>query len=150
MILIKRLLALGCVLLALLPRWGTFDVSSSLHPDTSGNDFTGLDALRHQACTALPLMCLAIALVLGTATLLEKRANSGKHVSIDGWDKILLAVFAALSIMWVKVFVLTVMNWRDRIFVNSIWYQTLTAAFWFIPVALVLASLLVLLTRKRL
>jgi hypothetical protein len=149
MSLIKRLLALCCAILALLPRWGTFDVTSSLHVNTSGNDFTGLDALRHQSFTTLPLVCLVAFALLCFVIMSEIRISAFAFPFFNGWAKAIVVVFAVMLVMWGKILILTFLNERDRFFVSSIWYQEVTAAFWFFPCVRLLATVLVLLPNKR-
>ncbi len=138
---VRSFVAAAILLVSLLPKWGSYDYTSSLHPNSRGHMFTGLDAVRQQLIVGC-LACMGFTMLFMCWLLARKVIAKRAPVFAKsgwGWDFVLLGIFSGCTIAWLRVLTLVLAQERDRFLFSSIWYKDLSSAFWLFPVALLLA-----------
>ena len=111
-------------------RWGSFDYTSSLHPDNFNNSFTGLDALRQQSIMLGPLSCILGFALLGIVGTKVYTFIVSKLKGLNAVDIVLLSVMLLLGIVWLRIMLLAATHERASFFMSSVWYKGLLPAFW--------------------
>ena len=74
----------------LLPQWGYFDYTSSLHPNRSNIPFTGLDVFRQQSILLCLMSCFVPLVLLGLVALVGSVRRLWIFKRLSTWDVFLL------------------------------------------------------------
>jgi hypothetical protein len=118
------------ILSNLQSRWGSFDYTSSLHPNNFNNSFTGLDALRQQSIMLCPFSCIVGFALLGIVAMKGSAFRVSKLKGLNAIDILLLVIMLLLGIVWLRIMLLAASHEKASFFVSSVWYKDLLPAFW--------------------